>query len=47
MLVCAGLPAQHPRLGLAEGRPGRLSQRDQVRHVGPVRPGSRILHPRK
>ena len=40
-----GLPAEHPGLGLEEGRPGGLPQRDQVRDVGPVLPGPRVLHP--
>ena len=41
------LPDEHPRLGLEERRPGRLSERDQVRHAGPVRPRSGILHSSK
>ena len=42
-----GLPAEHPWLGLEEGRPGGLPQRDQVRDVGPVLSGTRVLHSRQ
>ena len=45
-ILHSGLPPQHPGLGLEERRPGRLSERDQVRHAGSVRPRTGILHSR-
>ena len=42
-----GAAAQHPWLGLAAGRPGRVPQRGQVRDAGPVLPRAGLLHPRQ
>ena len=43
-LAPPGVPAQHPWLGLAAGRPGGLPERGEVRPARPVRPRPRLLH---